>query len=242
MMNTLKTVATAKAATDACLICHAKDICLSSQLETTELQHFRDTVVHKTPMQGGEFLYMSGDNIQSIFVLHSGSVKAYVESEDGDNQITGFYLPGDVIGIHGIERKRHTDTVEALETSSVCEIRFNNPHDIFHSFGALQKELLGFIFKEMNHDQEMMLMLGKMSADRRMAYFLLDISKRMQDHGLSNRRINLTMIRHDIANYLGLAVETVSRMLTRLQESKVIHIERRSVTILDRTQLQKIYA
>jgi CRP/FNR family transcriptional regulator len=169
-------------------------------------------------------------------------VKAYVESEDGDNQITGFYLPGDVIGIHGIERKRHTDTVEALETSSVCEIRFNNPDDIFRSFGALQKELLGFIFKEMHHDQEMMLVLGKMSADRRMAYFLLDISKRMQDHGLSNSRINLTMTRHDIANYLGLAVETVSRMLTRLQKSKVIHVERRSVTILDRTQLQKIYA
>jgi CRP/FNR family transcriptional regulator len=229
-------------ASDACQMCHAKDICLSSRLESHDLHRFKDSVVHKKPMQRGDLLFMAGDNIQSIFVLHSGSVKAYLESVDGDNQITGFYLPGDIIGIHGIESKRHTDTVEALETSSVCEIRFDNIGDIFHTFPALQQELLGFIFKEMNHDQEMMLVLGKMSADRRMAYFLLDVAKRLQQHGQSSSRINLTMTRHDISNYLGLAVETVSRILTRLQKSDVISVDRRSVTILDRTQLEKIYS
>jgi len=241
-MNTLKTIVTLNAATDACQLCHAKSVCFSSHLKTEDLHRFKDAVVHKTPIERGELLFMAGDNIKSVFVLHSGSVKAYLESEDGDNQITGFYLPGDVIGIHGIEKKCHTDTVEALETSSVCEIRFNNLDDIFDSFPALQKELLDFIFKEMNHDQEMMLVLGKMSADRRMAYFLLDTSKRMQEHGLSNSRINLTMTRHDIANYLGLAVETVSRILTRLQKSEIIHVDRRSVTIINRARLEKIYS
>jgi CRP/FNR family transcriptional regulator len=243
MINNLKNIVVlnAKPATDACQMCHAKDICLSSHLEDQDLHRFKNALVHKTPMQRGELLFMAGDNIQSIFVLHSGSVKAYLESEDGDNQITGFYLPGDVIGIHGIESKRHTDTVEALETSSVCEIRFDNIEDIFDSFPALQKELLNFIFKEMNHDQEMMLVLGKMSADRRMAYFLLDVAKRLHQHGQSSSRINLTMTRHDIANYLGLAVETVSRILTRFQKSSVINVDRRSVTILDQTLLNNIY-
>ena len=244
MMNALKNVVPlkTKAVTDACLMCHAKDICLSSHLEADDLQRFKDAVVHKKPMQRGELLFMAGDNIRSIFVLHSGSVKSYLESKDGDNQITGFYLPGDVVGIHGIEKKHHTDTVEALETSSVCEIRFNNLEDICHSFPALQKELLGSIFKEMNHDQEMMLVLGKMSADRRMAYFLLNIAKRLQEHGLSSSRINLTMTRHDIANHLGLAVETVSRILTRLQKSDEINVDRRSVTILDLELLEKVYS
>lgn len=227
--------------TDACRFCHARNLCMSSCLSDGDLQRFKDIVGHRAPMAKGERLFMAGEDIKSIFVLHSGSVKSYVESEDGDNQITGFYLPGDVIGIHGIDNKRHSDTVEALETSSVCELQFNNIEEICTAFPALHKQLMRFIFTEMEHDQEMMLVLGKMSSERRMAYFLLEISQRLRQHGLSDTHLHLSMTRNDIANHLGLAVETVSRILTRLQKAGVIEVDRKSIIIHERSHLKNIY-
>ena len=217
---TTKAIVQLKTVTDSCQVCHAKDLCLSSCLSNEEMQQFKDIVGHRAPMERGERLYMAGEDISSIYVLHSGSAKSYLESEDGEYQITGFYLPGDVIGIHGLKNAKHNDTVEALETTSVCALRLSNIEDITLAIPSLQKQLMRFVFDEMDHDQEMMMVLGKMSAERRMAYFLLQIAERLRYQGLSSSIINLTMTRHDIANYLGLAVETVSRILTRMKNQK----------------------
>ena len=240
-MNTSKKVVQLQKVTEVCKLCHAKELCMTSCLSEVDLKRFDDVIGHRAPMSRGERLFMAGDDIKCIFVLHSGSVKSYVESKDGDNQITGFHLPGDVIGIHGVEDKVHSDTVEALETSSVCEIRFTNLEDICHAFPNLHKQLMRCVFREMSHEQDMMLVLGKMSAERRLAYFLLDIAARFEAHGLSNKRLNLTMTRHDIANYLGLAVETVSRILTRFQNANIISVERRSIIIKEPQHLESIY-
>lgn len=237
----LEKIVQLKAVTDACQLCHAKDLCMSSHLNSEELQRFKNIVVHRAPMERGEHLYMAGEHIDSIYVLHSGSVKSYLESEDGESQITGFYLPGDVIGIHGLKNAIHNDSVDALETSSVCTLQLSNIEDISTAFPALQKQIMRFVFEELDHDQKMMMVLGKMSADRRMAYFLLDIAYRLKRQGLSGTRFNLSMTRHDIANYLGLAVETVSRILTRMQKSQIIEVERRSINILDHAKLEHIY-
>ena len=223
---------------NACKVCHARDLCLSSCLNDDELTRFDQIVGHRLSLQRGERLFMAGEKIKSLFVLHSGSVKTYVESSDGDYQITGFNLPGDIIGIHGVESQVHSDTVEALETSSVCQLRFNNVEDIITTFPRLQPELMGHVFRELTHEQHMMLVLGKMSADRRLAHFILDISSRLSKQGLSASRINLTMTRHDIANYLGLVVETVSRLLTRFQKQEIIKVQRRSLKILDENALR----
>lgn len=240
-MNPIKPITVLKKATNACKVCHARELCLSSCLNEEELTRFDDIVGHRAPLNRGERLFMAGDEIKSLFILHSGSVKTYVESVDGDSQITGFHLSGDVIGIHGIENSVHSDTVEALETSSVCELRFKNMEDITKAFPKLQNQLMRYVFREMSHEQTMMLVLGKMSADRRLAHFILDISSRLSEHGLSPTNINLTMTRHDIANYLGLAVETVSRLLTRFQKMGIISVQRRLLTISDIDALQDIY-
>lgn len=226
---------------NTCRLCHAKDQCMTSRLSDDDLRHFKHIVCHHETIGRGERLFISGDNIQSLFILHSGSVKSYVESFGGDNQITGFHFPGDIIGIHGIENNVHTDTVEALETSSVCEFGFTNFMDIFQAFPNLHKQLMHYLLKEMSHEQELLLVLGKMSAQRRIAHFLLDITSRLKARGLSGERFNLTMTRHDIANYLGLAVETVSRILTRLQNANIIAVERRSITSLNHQKLKEIY-
>jgi CRP/FNR family transcriptional regulator len=239
-MNSQKKIVQLTEKTSACKLCHARELCMASCLSSEDFKRFDSIVGHRAPMEKAQRLFIAGDYLKSIFVLHSGSVKSYVESADGDNQITGFHLPGDIIGLNGVEHKVHGDTVEALETSSVCEIQFTDFEDIYASFPGLQKQLMRYIFRELSHEQTMLLVLGKLSAERRMAHFLLDISTRQSERGLSENRFNLTMTRHDIANYLGLAVETVSRILTRLQKANILNVERRSIEIKDVPYLERI--
>ncbi|MEM7359065.1 MAG: fumarate/nitrate reduction transcriptional regulator Fnr [Pseudomonadota bacterium] len=240
-MNNSPKAVKLQSVTSACQLCHARELCMASCLNENELERFDNIVGHRSPMERGERLFMAGEKIKSIYVLHSGSVKTYIESVNGDNQITGFHFPGDVIGIHGVENKVHTDTVEALETSSVCELRFDNLEAIVETFPSLQQELMRYVFREMNHEQEQLMVLGKLTADRRLAHFLLDISSRLKDHGLSESKFNLMMTRNDIANYLGLAIETVSRVLTRFQKQEIIEVDRRSVHIRDFSRLRAVY-
>ncbi len=240
-MSANKPITVPNKAANTCKVCHARELCLSSCLNEDELNRFDDIIGDRASLNRGECLFMAGNKIKSLFILHSGSVKTYVESADGDMQITGFHFSGDIIGIHGIENSMHGDTVEALETSSVCELRFTSLDEITTVFPKLQDQLMQYIFREMCHEQTMMLVLGKMSADRRLAHFILDISARLSEHGLSATNINLTMTRHDIANYLGLAVETVSRLLTRFQKMGIITVQRRLLTIFDIDALQDIY-
>lgn len=230
-----------QSATGACKLCHARDKCMSSLFGEHDYKLFDRAIAHRQPTERRELIYMAGDKLSSIFILHSGSVKTYVESVDGDHQITGFHWPGDVLGIHGVQRQIHTDTAEALETSSVCELRFDSFENLLEAFPALQKAICTQVFRELDEEQDMMMMLGKMSAERRVAQFLLKISERMALHGCSAYYLNLTMTRHDIANYLGLAVETVSRLLTRLQNVNIIEVNRRSIFIKDRQQLEHIF-
>ncbi|MCL4147489.1 UNVERIFIED_CONTAM: hypothetical protein GTU68_057614 [Idotea baltica] len=226
---------------NACQVCHAKKICVSACLKEEELIKFDRIVNHQTPIHKGDRLFLAGENLNSIFVLHSGSVKTYIESSDGDNQITGFHMPGDVIGIHGLFNKIHTDTVEALETSSVCELKFSHYEDLAEEFPEVRTEIMQHIFREMTHEQEHLLILGKMSSERRIAYFLLDLSSRLSEHNLSPKRINLSMTRREVGNYLSLAVETVSRILTRFQTRGIIEIDRRSILIKDKQRLEMVF-
>lgn len=226
---------------NACQVCHAKKICISACLSQEKLKDFDRFVHHQAPMHKGVRLFLAGESLSSIFILHSGSAKTYLESSDGDNQITGFHMPGDIIGIHGLSKKVHTDTVEALETSSVCELKFKKFENLADTFPEVRNEILQHIFREMTHEQEQLLVLGKMSAERRVAYFLLDLSRRLEQHGLSSERINLSMTRHDIANYLSLAVETVSRFLTRFQQSDIIEVDRRSILIKNKNLLEMVF-
>lgn len=239
-MNAAKNVVKLTQKTNACEQCHARELCMTSLFTSKELQTFDDVVGHRAPMRKGERLFLAGDDAKALYVLHSGSVKSYVESTDGDNQITGFHLPGDVIGLNGVDHKVHGETVESLETSSVCELRFSDYEEICKKIPSLQKQLLRYVLKELSHEQTLLLVLGKLTAERRIAYFLLDLSERMNERGLSGSRLNLTMTRHDIANYLGLAVETVSRILTRLQKAKILDVERRSIVIKDFDYLELI--
>ena len=223
-----------------CKHCYAASFCLSSGLSDTDLSDFDTLVKRRKPLQRGERLFYGGDDFRSLYIVHSGSVKTYVESSDGEQQITGFYFPGDLLGFDGFEKAKHTYSVEALETSSFCEVPARQFEEAARRIPRLQQQFFRFISTEISREQELMLLLGKMTSKRRLASFFINISLCMQKQGYAADSINLTMTRHDIANYLGLVIETVSRLLTDFHNKGVLKVMRRHIEIKNPRQLISI--
>jgi CRP/FNR family transcriptional regulator len=224
----------------SCKNCHTEKFCLVKNLNDKELFDFNMLVKHRKPLQRGERLFQGGDSFHSLYIVQSGSVKTTVESKDGEQQITGFYFSGDIVGIDGFGSGRHTYSVEALETSSFCEIPFKQFEIVAKKIPLLQQQLFKYISREISREQELILLLGKMDSNRRLASFLMNMSSQLQQKGGSANNINLSMTRHDIANYLGLAIETISRILTQLHVKGVLDVMRRNIVILNQRQLSCI--
>lgn len=223
-----------------CQHCHAASFCVSKNLSGNDLAKFNTLIKRRKPLQRGERLFQAGDKFHSIYIVHSGSVKTYVESSDGEQQITGFYFAGDLLGIGGFEQNHHTYGVEALETSSFCEIPFKFFEAAVRELPILQEQFLCAVSREMTREQKLLLLLGKMDSRRRLATFLETMSRRMRAQGYSAQNINLSMTRHDIANYLGMAIETVSRLLTQLQVKGILSVMGRNIIINNQRQLLAI--
>lgn len=223
-----------------CDNCPSQAHCLSHGMNEEELTFFSRMIKHRRPLQRGEQVFMMGDTFNGVVMVHSGSVKSYVTTIDGEQQIIGFHMPGDMLGIDGFGTAEHRYSAEALETTSVCELSFRSYEYLAGRIPMLQRQLLNIISRQMVAEQQMLLMLGKMSAEQRVAKFLLDMSTRMMARGMSGRVVNLTMSRNDMANYLGLALETVSRLLTRLQSMGVLAVHGREIQILDAAWLHAI--
>jgi CRP/FNR family transcriptional regulator len=242
MLKTLRTnsIISIDALKNNCNYCYSAQHCLVRDLKESELLDFNTLVKRRKPLQRGERLFLGGDSFHSLYVVHSGSVKTVIESKDGEQQITGFYFSGDLIGFDGFENGQHTYSVEALETSSFCEIPFSLFKGIAKKIPALQLQLLRYISREIIREQELMLLLGRMDSKRRLASFLIAISLQLQKKGYSTCDIDLSMTRHDIANYLGLAIETVSRLLTQLQNEGTLKVMHRNIIILNQRQLYSI--
>lgn len=183
----------------------------------------------------GQHVFYAGDDSESMYVIHSGSVRTYVITEDGEEQVLGFYFAGDVLGLDALGEDSHLVSADALETTSICKL----PLAQFRS-----QELTPCFFKlisaQQTHDYNLVLMLACKNSSGRMASFLVSLSKRFHIHGYSANQYNLTMCRHDIASYLGLTVETVSRTLRKFRDDGLLEISRRKVKILDMDGLQKI--
>jgi CRP/FNR family transcriptional regulator len=180
---------------------------------------------------------MVGDRFNSLYVLHSGSAKSYVLSAAGEHQITGFHLPGELIGVDDLAANRRSFNLEMLETSSVCELPMDELDRQIAESSALRHRFLGLMGLMLTEEKHMLLTLGAFSAEQRFAYFLLSMSRRYGILGASTKEFNLSMPRNDIANYLGLVVETVSRIIRRFKDENLIEVQRRWIRILDHDKL-----
>ena len=218
-------------AATACSSCCLKNVCLPCDLGRPELDRFDEIAIGKRRVARGASLYHSGDRFDSLYAVRSGAFKAVGISRSGDVKITGFHLPGELLGLDAISSSRHGYNAVALEDSEVCVLPFPPLEKLAMSLPALQHQLLRLISGDISRDQGLMLLLGSMTAEQRLAAFLLSLARRHQRLGFSASRFVLRMTREEIGNYLGLTLETVSRLLSRFQREGLITVHQREVEI-----------
>ena len=226
--------------TISCQQCGLNDLCLPHTLTNEEIEKVDSIIKRRKPLKRGDYLYNTGDEFSSIYAVRSGSIKAFTIDTEGEEQVVGFYLPGELLGLDAIDSKVHLSTAKSMETTSVCEIPFDSIEDLSASIRNLQVHMYRLLSREIRIDQELQMLLAKKSAEERISAFLMNLSLRYQQRRLSSTHFRLPMARSDIGNYLGLAVETVSRTLTRLQTTGVLMVEGKEVEILDLNALCNI--
>lgn len=220
-----------------CKDCSLAVLCLPLSLNMEDLDALDEIVKRGRPLKKGEFLFRQGDAFSSVFAVRSGSLKTFSVTDLGEEQITGFHLPSELVGLSGMDTELHPVSAQALETTSVCEIPFERLDELSAHLPQLRRQLMRLMSREIRDDQQMMLLLSKKSADERIATFLVNLSARFRARGFSANQFRLAMSRNEIGNHLGLAVETVSRVFTRFQSSGLLQAEGKEVTLLDPIEL-----
>jgi CRP/FNR family transcriptional regulator len=223
-----------------CETCSLNSLCLPGGLSEDEMKRLEHTVKRHRPIQKGEALYRVGDKCRSLYTVRSGSIKSYMTTNSGDEQIMGFHLPGELFGLDGLDTEQFTCTGIALETTSVCELPLREIEGHCSTIPGLNHQMHRLMGKQVTMEHEMLLLLGKKHAEERLSSFLLGLSTRYSLRGFSAYDFNLSMSRQDIGNYLGLALETVSRQFSHLEDLGVIKVDRRHVTIKDLEKLKQL--
>ena len=211
-----------------CSGCSLRELCLPMGLSRDEVAHLDQLVYTRRRLKRGESLYRSGDGFGSIYAVRSGFFKSSVVLEDGRDQVTGFHMAGEILGMDGIGTDRHAADVIALEDSEVCVIPYARLAD-----SGLQRQLHKVMSRELVRDQGVMMLLGTMRAEERLAAFLLNLSHRFLARGFSSHEFHLRMTRDEIGSYLGLSLETVSRLFSRFQEESLISVQQKHIVIHD---------
>ena len=224
----------------SCASCTLRELCIPQGMSEEELKLIDTVIERNKPVHKNDYLFRAGDTNRSIYAVLSGSVKTLVDNPNGEEQIVGFHLPGELLGMDGFSGDAHTCSAVALETSSVCEFPLESLDEVCHVVPSIQYAMRRIMGREVTKDHAMLLLLGRMSAEEKLASFLISLSKRMAQRHWKPTEFNLTMPRQDIANYLGLAVETVSRLFAHLQDENIIEVDRRRVNISDMDRLKAI--
>jgi CRP/FNR family transcriptional regulator len=224
----------------SCGSCALHELCLPAGINAEDLKQLDATVKDKRTLDRGDALYRDGDPFGALYVVRSGSLKTFVQNEEGDLQILGFHLPGEIVGVDALASDRHVSQAEALERSSICELPYLHLQKVMSDVPALHRQLMRIISREVVEEHKHLVVMGKQPAQERLAIFLVSLADRYSRLHRDGTMLTLTMSRHDIANYLGLVIETVSRLFTRMEEMGVLEVNRKSVRILRPDQLASL--
>lgn len=224
----------------SCSNCRLSDLCLPIALNKSEIVQLDEIIERNRPLRKGEHLYRQKDEFRSVFAVRSGSFKSYVLGPDGQSRVTGFYMPGEIIGMDGIGSRTHGVSTMALEHSSICEIPFSQLERLSQQLPNLQSRFFAIMSNEIVKDQQIHTLLSSYTAEQRLASFLLSLSSRYARCQLSPDRFILHMTRSDIGEYLGLTLETVSRVFSALQKKDIILVKSREIEIVDMLRLKAI--
>jgi CRP/FNR family transcriptional regulator len=226
----------------ACKECTLRELCLPLGLSDTDLSALDKVVRRRRTLRKGEQLYRLGDPLKSLYAVRTGALKTTGLMEDGRIQVTGFHLPGELLGIDAINADQHPCSAEALETAEVCEIPYDALETLAQQVPGLQHQLFRMMSREIVEDERLLMMLGRMNAEERLASCLLSFSRRHVRLGVDGDAFKLSMSRQDLGDYLGLALETVSRLFSRFQEEGLIEVQGRNVHLLSADKLHAIAA
>jgi CRP/FNR family transcriptional regulator, anaerobic regulatory protein len=224
----------------ACSSCNLRELCLPVGMSNDQLLKLDSMVATRRTVPRGDALFRSGEAFQSLYAVRTGFFKTCVGNEDGRDQVTGFQMAGELLGLDGIGTERHTCDAVALEDSQVCVIPFHQLEDLSREVSDLQRQFHRIMSREIVRDHGVMLLLGSMRAEERLAAFLLNLTQRLQSRGFSASELILRMTREEIGSYLGLKLETVSRTFSKFQDEGFLEVKQRQIRILDQDGLQKL--
>lgn len=226
----------------ACSNCNVLEFCLPLGLTAPEIQRLDTLIQQRLKIKKGSTLFRIGDPLRSLFAIRTGSFKTSVIAANGREQVTGFHLPGELLGLGAISSDFHGCNTLALEDSQVCPIHFGHVEKLAAELPTLQRNLSKILSREIVHDHDMMMMLGNMNAEERLAAFLLNLSHRMINRGYSPTRFLLKMRREEIGSYLGLRLETICRAIAHLRDRGLVEISGREVEIHNLNGLRQLVA
>ena len=224
----------------ACLSCNLRELCLPVGLSNDQLEQLDGMVAARRSVGRGDALFRAGEGFGSLYAVRTGFFKTCVACEDGREQVTGFQMAGELLGLDGIGTDHHTCDAVALEDSQVCVIPFHRLEELARDLSDLQRQIHRIMSREIVRDHGVMLLLGGMRAEQRLAAFLLNLTQRLRARGFSGSELLLRMTREEIGSYLGLKLETVSRAFSKFQDDGVLEVRQRQIRVLDAKALQQL--
>ncbi|MBC7683034.1 MAG: fumarate/nitrate reduction transcriptional regulator Fnr [Ferruginibacter sp.] len=224
----------------ACSNCNLRELCMPLGLNQDELNRIDDLVAVRRKIKRGTTLFRNGETFVALYAIRTGFFKTSITTEDGRDQVTGFQMAGEIIGLDGIVNDQHTCDAVALEDAEVCEMPFDRIEELSREVNALQRHVHKIMSREIVREHGVMLLLGSMRAEERLAAFLLNLVQRLHARGFSPLELVLRMTREEIGSYLGLKLETVSRTFSKFAEDGMVEVKQRHIRILDTDALKRI--
>lgn len=226
----------------SCSTCSVSAMCLTLGLDDHEVVHVDKLITQRLKVKKGAALYRTADPLRSLYAVRTGSFKTCLVSVDGREQVTGFQISGDMLGLDAISADAHACTAIALEDSEVCPIHFAHLENLARNLPSLQHNFNRLLSREIVRDHTLLMLMGNMNSDERLVAFLLNLSQRFASRGYSARHFVLKMRREEIGSYLGLRLETICRGIAHLRDKGLAHIDGRNVTIYDLDGLKRLVA
>ncbi len=231
---------TPKAIKVACSNCNLRELCMPVDLDESDMDKIDTLVATRRKIKRGDSLFSNGDRFDALYAIRTGFFKTRITTEDGRDQVTGFQMAGEIIGLDGIVGDRHSCDAVALEDAEVCEMPYARIEELSREVPALQTHVHKIMSREIVREHGVMLLLGSMRAEERLAAFLLNLVQRLHARGFSRSELVLRMTREEIGSFLGLKLETVSRTFSKFAEDGLIEVKHRHVRILDIEALQTL--
>ena len=224
-----------------CSNCHLRDLCLPCGLGGSDVQRLDSLLFGRRRIRTGETLYRAEDRFQFIYAVRSGTFKSSLTLADGREQVSGFHMAGELMGLDGVAQGRHASAATALEDAEICAIPYAPLSELAAGSSDMQMVMARLMSREIVREHSLMMLLGSMNAEERLAAFLINLSQRLKARGYSSHEFHLRMSRAEIGSYLGMKLETVSRTFSAFQQQRLLEVDKRHIRILDLEALARAF-